>query len=220
MCLRKRWCQLAGRQQVGKRKREGTFQLRLSEHLTQFHTEHLEPGTHGNSMEYAFVCVCVREGKGEAGVLPFWCHQVRIRQPDHGVPTMHTWDNDIAWLSKCVCVYGKYNWKGGGRRAPETVRYRDRGVEVGVWTLGKEAQHKENICVLPSPVISLPTTGRSVSKSTLSPSMYLLVSIPHTALVVPANSSSLSPPLFLYVYPLSLLQTSSLVRVLRDRKCL
>lgn len=166
------------------------------------------------------VSVCVREGKGEAGVLPFWCHQVRIRQPDHGVPTMHTWDNDIAWLSKCVCVYGKYNWKGGGRRAPETVRYRDRGVEVGVWTLGKEAQHKEKICVLPSPVISLATTGRSVSKSTLSPSMYLLVSIPRTALVVPANSSSLSPPLFLYVYHLSLLQTSSLVRVLRDRKCL
>lgn len=52
---------------MGKRKREGTFQLRLSEHLTQFHTEHLEPGTHGNSMEYAFVCV--RAGRKGGG----WC---------------------------------------------------------------------------------------------------------------------------------------------------
>lgn len=158
ICLRKRWCQLAGSQQVGKRKRKRPFHCRPAEHLTGFNTEQLESGMHRNSVW----------GQEEAEEhLPQWCHDTRSRQPGPDVPTDETmthYDFRFVWsrlpVKDTKCQNFLHTCTQRIHLENKTKQEWKRKDTVGVWTLDKGAQHKAKICVLPPAVISLPTTGK------------------------------------------------------------
>lgn len=158
---------------------------------------------HGNSMECAFVHV---ERGRRGGIWLRYVMKWEAEKPGPGVPTMHRWD-DAAWICLCVCLMqdpyerhqvsnftvkcthtckgiksssGKYNWTSWGENTPrpETVRYRKEGWKSGCehWVKGSNIK-KRFVCFLRLSSLFLPLQ-RSVSKSTLSFSMYLFVSIP------------------------------------------
>lgn len=245
--LRKRWCQLTGSPQVGKRKRKRALQWNPAERLTGINVVHLEPGTHGN------MAVCVREQRRASKRIP---HDTRSRQPGLGLfyrARMRQWRNATSNLRMHVCVWcelavkdtkgqifysNKYTedrttlWtkntakkknRRGERSSHSTVRHRNRGVEVRVWTLDKGSNIKKRfVCFLwlSSPFLQL---GRSASKSTLFLPMYLFVpSLFSGQIHCSPHEFTLTLALRIYIYvpyhppPL----TSSLVSVLKDRKCL
>lgn len=108
-----------------------------------------------NSWEQYGICVCVYVcvwGREVGLHLPQWCHWQRSRQPGAGVHTMHRWDNDAAWLEAadtcvCVCVSDASSENTAEQDEEKTLLRRWDAQTDDCEHKGKEAQHKEKLCV-------------------------------------------------------------------------